>query len=320
MRCASATGKPSSLKPAAPSRASSAISVSSCPRCPLVIAARNPTGTTRLARGTLLQRSAGPAPRPRPGPCSASRGCGRSRPRPRRASRTRGPPRPRVPGVRRWTCGSTNPGSTSWPSASTTSAPSGAVERAGRADLGDDAVADQQVVGAVQACPRVEQACAADQQRRRLAGAGRTGARGESAGRSRRLLHRRGGGRPPARRSSPESSSYRIAMRTTRPAATWSTISACGESITSADSSTPRLTGPGCIRNWRGLQAPAVDLVAGDVLPQRRHEGISLAHALVLHPQRIDDVGRRHIVEVVAHLAAEGLDVARDQGRADRRR
>ena len=57
----------------------------------------------------------------------------------------------------------------------------------------------------------------------------------------------------------------------------------------------------------------AVDLVAGGVLAQARDEG--LVHALVLHPQRVDDVGLAQVVEVVAHLAAERLDPARDERR-----
>ena len=41
-------------------------------------------------------------------------------------------------------------------------------------------------------------------------------------------------------------------MRTTTPAATCAVMTACGESTTSALSSTPRLTGPGCMSSWRG--------------------------------------------------------------------
>ena len=41
-------------------------------------------------------------------------------------------------------------------------------------------------------------------------------------------------------------------MRTTTPASTWAVITACGESTTSPASSTPRLTGPGCMSTWRG--------------------------------------------------------------------
>ena len=41
-------------------------------------------------------------------------------------------------------------------------------------------------------------------------------------------------------------------MRTTTPASTCAVMTACGESTTSPESSTPRLTGPGCISTWRG--------------------------------------------------------------------
>ena len=60
-------------------------------------------------------------------------------------------------------------------------------------------------------------------------------------------------------------------------------------------------------------EPPAVDLVVRGVLAQARHE--RLVHALVLHPQRVDDVGLAQVGEVVAHLAAERLDPPRDQGR-----
>ena len=45
---------PSSLNPAAPASASSAISVSSVPRCSFVIAARKPTGISASARAVSI--------------------------------------------------------------------------------------------------------------------------------------------------------------------------------------------------------------------------------------------------------------------------
>ena len=48
------TGRPSSEKPAAPASASSAISVSSSPSCPFVIAARKPTGTSASSRAVSI--------------------------------------------------------------------------------------------------------------------------------------------------------------------------------------------------------------------------------------------------------------------------
>ncbi len=41
-------------------------------------------------------------------------------------------------------------------------------------------------------------------------------------------------------------------MRTTTPACTCAVMTACGESTTSPESSTPRFTGPGCISVWCG--------------------------------------------------------------------
>ena len=63
------------------------------------------------------------------------------------------------PGVRRWTWGSTKAGKACRPSASTTSAPSGASSAV--ADLGDPPVADEQVGRAVETRARVEQPRAA---------------------------------------------------------------------------------------------------------------------------------------------------------------
>ncbi len=50
MRPAEMTGLPSSVNAAAPAAASSAISVSSSPSWPLLIAAMNPVGTTASSR------------------------------------------------------------------------------------------------------------------------------------------------------------------------------------------------------------------------------------------------------------------------------
>ena len=78
-------------------------------------------------------------------------------------------------------------------------------------------------------------------------------------------------------------------MRTTTPASTCAVMTAWGESTTSPESSTPRLTGPGVHQQLARAQAAGVDLVPGGVLAQRGHPG--LAHPLALHPQRVDDVG-----------------------------
>ena len=102
-------------------------------------------------------------------------------------------------------------------------------------------------------------------------------------------------------------------MRTTRPEATCSAISDWGESITSPESSTPRLTGPGCISSWRGPRRresiwkwAAYSRIDG-------HE--ALAHPLALQAQRVDDVGLPDSFERVLHRAAELLEATRDQRR-----
>ena len=68
------------------------------------------------------------------------------------------------PGTRRCTCGSTKPGNRCRPSPSSTSAPVGRLEAAGRAELGDLAVAHEHVVRRVDPRARVEHVRAADQQ------------------------------------------------------------------------------------------------------------------------------------------------------------
>ena len=75
----------------------------------------------------------------------------------------------------------------------------------------------------------------------------------------------------------------------------------------------PPVHRPGVHQELARVQPAAVDLVVGDVLAHRGQEGV--AHALVLHAQRVDDVRVGDAVEVVADLAPEGLDVARDQRR-----
>ena len=74
------------------------------------------------------------------------------------------------PGVRRWTWGSKKAGNACRPAASTTSAPSTSA-RARRGELGDPAVADDDVVGALDPGDRVEQRRFAQDHVRALAGA-----------------------------------------------------------------------------------------------------------------------------------------------------
>ena len=149
------------MNPSAPAPASSAISVSASPSSPRVIEAMKPTGmrasrraasrserrigaesTTGSVLGIATTATYPPAAAARV-PESRSSLCS-------------------CPGVRRCTCGSTKPGKRCRPSPSSTSAPAG-LERAGRADLGDLAVADEHVVGRVDARAGVEHVGAADE-------------------------------------------------------------------------------------------------------------------------------------------------------------
>ena len=119
------TGLPSSVKPSAPVSRRPFISVSSSPRSPRVMAPMKPTGmrasraavsrsapridgesTTGSVFGIAITWQKPPAAAARV-PVSRSSLCS-------------------WPGVRRWTCGSTNPGKSRRPSPSTTSVPAGA--------------------------------------------------------------------------------------------------------------------------------------------------------------------------------------------------
>src|SRR6185312_10043701 len=120
------------------------------------------------------------------------------------------------------------------------------------ADLRDLALAHEQVGLLVEPRARVEQPRPAQEQvAKRRAGAVEWEAHAGCGSVSAPVGE---GARPPALRGPPASSSYSTAIRTTTPDSTWSTISACGESITSEESSTPRLTGPGCISSWLGAR------------------------------------------------------------------
>src|SRR5258705_8264949 len=65
-----------------------------------------------------------------------------------------------------------------------------------------------------------------------------------------------------------------------------------------------------CLSDWSS-DVCSSDLA--DVVYALRMQLERLVHALVLHPQGVDDVGRSQVVQPLAHLAAQGLDVARDE-------
>ena len=119
IRPAERTGRPSSVKPAAPSSASSPISVSSAPCCPFVIAARNPTGISASARACSISEPSTAAE----STTGSVFGIARIAQKPPAAAAA--VPEAIVssssrPGVRRCTCGSTKAGASTSPLPSTT--------------------------------------------------------------------------------------------------------------------------------------------------------------------------------------------------------
>jgi hypothetical protein len=132
----------------------------------------------------------------------------------------------------------------------------GAVGRGQRvADLGDVAVAQHDVADAVEIRARVEQARAADDDVGRVV-RGRVERRGLEPRRHHAAPIGSGAGSAATGAGAPDpaSSSYRTAILTTTPDSTCWVIRACGESITSDASSTPRFTGPGCMRSCPALR------------------------------------------------------------------
>ena len=273
----------------------------------------------RLAGGGVAQRSAAAARSRAPGRCWASRSRRSSRRRRRRGCRCRGPPcapgracaggrggrrrpaaaagapprrspRPRPRRRRR----PARPARRS-PRRGRSRRAGGRCRRAGRA-RGRRAAAARRAAPAARRCSRLSALMPAALRRRARARAPAAGSRAAAPA----------AWPPPAARTGPPSC-------TTTPASTWAVMTAWGESTISPESSTPRLTGPGVHQHLGGRQAAAVELVPGGVLAQRRDPG--LVHALVLHAQGVDDVGGVQLAQLVADLAAELLDPARDQRR-----
>ena len=160
----STTGLPSSVKPSAPSSRSSAISVSSLALQAARDRGHEADGDARVARGGVAQRA------------QQRRGVDdrvgvrhrarrrRSRRRRRRGCRSRGPPCAPGRACAGARAGRRRPGSRWRPAAVDDLGAGGAVERAGRAELGDRAVADEDVVRRVDARARVEHVRVADEQ------------------------------------------------------------------------------------------------------------------------------------------------------------
>ena len=235
------TGLPSSVKPSAPASRSSAISVSASPARPRVTAARKPTGT-RASR----------------------RACSRSEQQHRRRVDDRVGVRHRhdrdVAAGRRGAGAGVDVLLVLLPGRAQVHV---RVDEAGEQvpplavdHLGAAGVAASRARRARRSRRRARARRAA----RRSPCAGRARGRRGPAGRraasaaSRASRRHRGVAEPsrsPLRRAAPGEHSYSTAIRTTTPAATCWPMIACGESITSAASSTPRLTGPGCMSTWR---------------------------------------------------------------------
>ena len=237
MTPASATGWPSSLKPAAPARASSTCSVSSAPLCPAVIGGEEPDPHGGLLLAALQQRLRAPRPCRRPARCWAWPRWSRTRRPPPPGCRWRCPPGPRGPACAGGRAGRRSRGRPRSPPASTSSRPVG---RAADAALADDQVAD--LVDA----RRPGRARGPAQHE----GRGRAGPLDEPA--ATRPRRPRSGSAGSAAPAGSVSRSYRTAIRTIIPLAAWRTISVAGSSARAPEISTPRLIGPACITRWPG--------------------------------------------------------------------
>ena len=273
------TGRPSSVKPAAPASASSAISVSSAPSWPFVIAARKPTGNDGLGLRVLDQRAEHRGRvddrlrvRHRQDRAVAARRGGR-------ACRRRSSPRPRGPGVRRCTCGSTNAGASTRPSPSTTRC--SFVSRF-VPSCGDRAAVDAHVETASMPSAGSSDARAADDEVVAWACS--------SPSRASRDLQRGRGTLTPARpvreqvvedghpHDEPRAH-LRLDQRVCRVG------DAPGRSRRRGSS------GPGASPSGPGRSRSGRDAPAGRVLAQRGHVVRALLHPLPLHAEDVDDVG-----------------------------
>ena len=325
-RCGSAGRRRRSRR--RPASRSSAISVSSSPSMPRVTVARKPDRAPRPRVGARSRSARRPAAESTAARCSPSRAPRSSRRPRRRACRSRGPPCPRRPGVRRWTWGSKKAGKREQPLGLDDLGALGAVGRA--PGSASSAISP----------PRTTRSQVRVEVRRAGRAAGPRGAAARAGARRRAAPVERGdSGRGAAHAGCPigVGSAGVGAAALGAPAR-----SRAGEQLVEDrhphHQAARDLVGDQRLRGvdhlGRQLDAavdrarvhqqlarpePAgVDLVAGGVLAQRGHE--ALAHALALHPQRVDDVGLAEPVEVVGDLAAERLDSRAGSASAGRRR
>ena len=303
------TGLPSSVKPSAPASASSAISVSASPASPRVIEARKPTGmrasrraASRSERSTVASSTTG-----------SVFGIATTATKPPAAAARVPESRSSLcswPGTRRCTCGSTKPGNRWRPSPSSTSAPSGASSAPGAPSSAITPPRTSTSCGASIPLARVEHVGAADQQvggrllavHERLGAARRVGAGGVHAVTSWPV-----GRGPPGEQLVEHRHPHDDAGRDLLADHRLRRVDHLGGELDAA------VDRAGVHEHLAGAEPAAVDLVARGVLAQAGHE--RLGHALLLHPQRVDDVGLVEPVERVADLAAERLHPARDQRR-----
>ena len=203
----------------------------------------------RLLPRALAQRRSGSSRCPPPGRCSAARGSRRSRPRRRRACRSRCPPRPRARACAGGRAGRRRPGprrarrrrSPRRPRASAGESPSSATSPP-RSRM--SWAPSRPARGSSSRAPRIRTSVVAVAAESSGGASKRGGITRPPSARARARPRRAWA--PPIRRAARRAPP----SCTTTPDSTCWVISACGESITSDASSTPRLTGPGCISSW----------------------------------------------------------------------
>ena len=202
------------------------------------------------------------------------------------------------PGVRRWTCGSTKPGTATSPAASISSSPSGEPPtRPSRRTR--SRTSSSPAAGSRTRTPRSTSDAA---------GPGRWTSRGHQTATA--PIWSAGSAAP----AGSVSRSYRTAMRTIIPLAACRTImlAVVGEGARDLDAAVDRA---GVHHPLAGAQAVVADPVGRGVLAQRRDEA-ARSHPLQLHPQHVDDVGVGDVAHVGGDVHPERrLGLARDQRR-----
>ena len=201
------------------------------PRLSLADRGHEPGRDDGLLARALDQRRRARTPSRRRGRCSASRGSRSTRPPRLPPCRSEASPRPRGR-----ECGDGRAGRRTRARSRAALAGAGSI-------AADDAVRDGDPQALVDPLRRGDHPCPRGRASRR----GRSGTRGIMRPPAARRA------RPRARAwTSPRAGRTSTAMRTTRPARTWSTTSAASESATRGSISTPRFIGPGCMTTWPG--------------------------------------------------------------------